>query len=210
MKKQKTKKLKRVSSNKTINNSKSKSETKNILYFVLILIITTLLSTALHMILLHTGLFKNIDVLFYRGIVLLILVLIIIVLALYLIKDRYLKISIKDIICIAIVILSFNLTFFTLVPVTIDRSITVFTLGKYNEAYDNSLSKEEMEKIFIDEYVFDRGAFDKRFKEQVTTGSIKKDENSDKYILTNRGKNLIKIFEIIGKMYNVDLSNMSK
>ena len=150
------------------------------------------------------------DVLFYRGISLLILVVIIIALLLLLFKDKYLKISIKDIICIIIVIISFNLTFFTLVPVTIDRSITVFTLGKFDKAYENALTKEEMEKIFIDDYVYEKGAFDKRFKEQVTTGSIKKDEYSDKYVLTDRGKMLIRLFELIGRLYNVDLTNMSK
>ena len=214
MKKQKPKKLNKKT-NHLKNNTRLKSDKNSInkndvLYFIIVLIITTMFSVLLHILLLHTGIFKNMDVLFYRGLLLLILVVIIIALVLFLLKNKYLKINIKDIICILIVIFSFNLTFFTLVPVTIDRSITVFTLGKYNEAYNNALSKEEMEKIFIDEYVLDRGAFDKRFKEQVIAGSLKEEENSDKYILTSRGKTLISLFEIIGKMYNVDLTNMSK
>ena len=214
MKKQKQKK-----SNNKISHLKNNTKTKNnskivfkneVLYFIIVLIITTIISVLLHILLLHTGIFKNMDVLFYRGIFLLILVVIIIALVLFFLKDKYLKINIKDIICIVIVIFSFNLTFFTLVPVTIDRSVTVFTLGQFDKAIEKSLTKEEMEKIFIDDYVYEKGAFDKRFKEQVTTGSIKKDENSDKYVLTERGKTLIKLFELIGRLYNVDLTNMSK
>ena len=222
MKNQKQKKINKKT-NHLKNNTKTKSikDLKNnfdknsiikneILYFIIVLIITTITSVLLHISLLHTGIFKNMDVLFYRGIFLLILVVIIIALILFFLKDKYLKINIKDIICIVIVIFSFNLTFFTLVPVTIDRSVTVFTLGKFDKAIEKSLTKEEMEKIFIDDYVYEKGAFDKRFKEQVTTGSIKKDENSDKYVLTDRGKTLIKLFELIGRLYNVDLTNMSK
>ena len=224
MKKQKIKKSNnKISDLKNNTNTKTKSKKdlkssfkknsiiKNeVLYFIIVLIITTITSVLLHISLLHTGIFKNMDVLFYRGIFLLILVVIIIALLLFFLKDKYLKINIKDIICIVIVIFSFNLTFFTLVPVTIDRSVTVFTLGKFDKAIEKSLTKEEMEKIFIDDYVYEKGAFDKRFKEQVTTGSIKKDENSDKYVLTDRGKKLIKLFELIGRLYNVDLTNMSK
>ena len=214
MKKKKSKKLNNKMThlkNNTNSKTKSKKDLKNeIFYFLIVLIVTTILSVILHMGLLHTGIFKNMDVLFYRGIFLLILVVIIIALILLFLKDKYLKINIKDIICILIVIFSFNLTFFTLVPVTIDRSVTVFTLGKFDKAIEKSLTKEEMEKIFIDDYVYEKGAFDKRFKEQVTTGSIKKDENSDKYVLTDRGKTLIKLFELIGRLYNVDLTNMSK
>ena len=224
MKKQKIKKTNnKVSHLKNNTNTKTKSKKdlkssfkknsviKNeVLYFIILLIITTIFSVILHIGLLHTGIFKKMDVLFYRGIFLLILVVIIIAFILLFLKDKYLKINIKDIICIVIVIFSFNLTFFTLVPVTIDRSITVFTLGKFDKAIEKSLTKEEMEKIFIDDYVYEKGAFDKRFKEQVTTGSIKKDDNSDKYMLTDRGKTLIKLFELIGRLYNVDLTNMSK
>ena len=214
MKKQKVKKQNKLKTKKVdIKKTSKKNNSIKIndtLYFIIILAAATIISTILHMILLHTGLFKNMDVLFYRGIFLLIVVVIIIVLSLLFLKDKYLKINVKDIICIAIVILSFNLTFFTLVPVTIDRSVTVFTLGQFDKASENMLTKEEMEKIFIDDYVYEKGAFDKRFKEQVTTGSIKKDENSDKYVLTSRGKTLIKLFELIGKLYNVDLKNMSR
>ena len=203
----KPKNSKKTISVKRINEVKKKNN--DVLYFIVVLAISTLLSMILHMGLLHTNLFNNMNVLFYRGIALIFVDMIILFIVLKLLSDRFLKIDIKDIICIILVSFSINITFFTLVPVTIERSVTCFTLGKFDTSENKTLNKSDIEKVFIDSYVYENGAFDKRFEEQVTTGSIEKIEN-DEYRLTKRGENLINMFHFIAKLYNVSLKNMSR
>ena len=94
---------------------------------------------------------------------------------------------------------SINIFFFCMVPVTIERSISVFMLNEMNEK--DFYTKKEIENLFIEKYVYEYGAFDKRFKEQIATGTISK--TNSKYYLNKNGKKLLKKFKFIKNIYNI-------
>lgn len=181
--------------------------------FVLFLILNTILGFIICIVLFHTALFANVKVLMYRGILLIVVTGIILAVFYYVInkitkgKGCLSRFEAKDIFAAIIVFMCIKLMFFTLVPVTVERSVSVFTLSKIAFMENQTISKPEMEEIFIDEYVDKNDAFGKRIDEQLVTGSIKKNAD-DTYTLTNRGNFLVNFFRFIGKLYNADMKNM--
>ena len=152
----------------------------------------------------HTPLFAGLDVFFYRGLALIIFwgVIISAVLAFLrrCIKDIFLP---RDVITLFIIFCCVNVVFFTHVPVTADRSVTVFMLGYMTDNEDQSFDEQEMEDYFVERYVHDYQAFQKRFHEQLETGTIE-EAASGEYRITESGKKLMKIYEKVGEAYLID------
>lgn len=96
--------------------------------------------------------------------------------------------------------------FFTLVPVTVERSVSVYML--FNIDKNDGLTKDDIQKDFIDNYVIENDAFQKRIMEQEVTGSIKLDEKDSKYKLTSRGKFITHLFKTISFIFNADTKLM--
>ena len=153
----------------------------------------------------RTGIFSGIDVFFYRGIVLIlfwgsITSILLLFLRQFFFKDVFL---IRDAAMFFVVFCSVNIVFFTHVPVTADRSISVFMLG-YMADHDTELfTEEEIEQYFIDRYVKDFGAFDKRFHEQAETGTIE-EVSPGQYRITESGEKLMTIYEKVAELYVLD------
>ena len=142
-----------------------------------------------------------IEVYTYYGFISLAILTIILILILYfLVKKSILKFDIKD--CIIIVILCFfvNCLFFGMVPVTMERSISVFMINELDK--DKQISKTEIEQNFINKYVYENGAFDKRLVEQMAINNI--EENNTTYNLSKRGKFMLKCFKLVDKVYGVN------
>ena len=110
------------------------------------------------------------------------------------------------------------MVFFTLIPVTVERSVSVFMLS-YMDTYtaetentanvsgDGNLNghftQDQIAEIFVDKYVNEYGAFDKRFDEQLTTGSI--EQNADgTYSITDKGRFIVKMFRLISDVFDTD------
>ena len=91
---------------------------------------------------------------------------------------------------------------FTLIPVTVERSVSVFMLSYMSDHSDTAYTEDDIEEVFIDEYVETYGAFQKRFYEQGVTGSIEETENG--YVITDRGETLVSMFRFIGKIFGTD------
>lgn len=96
-----------------------------------------------------------------------------------------------------------NTVFFVLVPVTVERSVSVFMLSYMEENQDHSFSEEEIKEAFTDKYVDEYGAFEKRFKEQIETGTII-DNGDGTYRITSTGETTVKLFRFIAKMFDTD------
>ena len=111
-------------------------------------------------------------------------------------------ITIRDVILLFMVFCCVNVVIFTHLPVTADRSITVFMLGYMADNPDESFTEEEIEAYFVDRYVGDYGAFDKRFYEQEETGTI--EFTGEGYQITESGENLMKIYEVVADWYCLD------
>jgi len=186
-------------------NKKTISKFKIFLKFFLLHCLFFCLGTVFFIFLFRTKLLTNIDILFYRGIGLLIISSIFLSAAMIL----YQKISngfftLRDIILALVLFFCVNLTFFTHLPVTAERSISVFLLDYLNKNPERFLTKEEITKIFIDKYLSEGKAIEKRLHEQLFSNNIIKEGNS--YKISNQGKNLMKFYRLIASIFKINKS----
>lgn len=93
----------------------------------------------------------------------------------------------------------FMCLFFTLGPMTIERSYSIYSLA-YMTDYDEICGYEEIRDQFITGYV-DGGATKMRIEEQVSIGNLKK--IGDKYEITKKGKSLIKLLRVVEAVFPV-------
>ena len=177
-----------------------------ILYMILFIAGSVLFVASFRMIL-----FKNLDVFFYRGLCLILFWGILssgaMALLKYLKNIKYLEkwrkiITIRDIILFFTAFCCVHTVLFTHLPVTADRSISVFMLGHFADHPDEIFTEQEIEEYFINRYVRDYGAFSKRFHEQEETGTIQR--VGDGYQITRRGRDLMRLYEKIAVWFDLD------
>lgn len=150
----------------------------------------------------HTPILKGMEVLMYRGIVFIIMAGLMSMLGMFLCTKKWKELfDIKDVILMFLGFCSVNMVLFTLIPVTVERSVSVFTLS-YMEENPQAYTVEEMEEIFNEKYVQEFQAFDKRFKEQIVSGNV--DETEDGFVLNERGKFTVKFFRTVAAMFDTD------
>ena len=103
-----------------------------------------------------------------------------------------------------LILLSFacviNLAYFALIPTIVDRSISVFVM---NELATEPKTQEELEKAFVEGFVYGGGAVPKRISEQSLSGNIIQLEDG-RYELTTSGHGAVGMFRFLGKIYNTD------
>jgi hypothetical protein len=119
-----------------------------------------------------TPLFAGQTILFFRGIELAFVAAAIIAGASALLARRWRALDWTTILAATSMSLAFNLCFLTVIPVTIDRSISVFLLARIEQAGPRGLSAEEARKLFIDDYVVGMDQIGRRFDEQTKSGNI--------------------------------------
>lgn len=160
--------------------------------------------SSFYIFLFKTPLFKN-SVLFYRG------VFLIIVSALFFIGMFLLarKTTHQTILrpsffasCL-IAAISLNLVFFTLIPVTLDRSLSTFILKALQEENSSSCghgyTDRELEKKLIADYFIAGRALEKRLHEQTIIGNII--TRNQCVSISKRGEVTLKILQAIYNLY---------
>ena len=169
--------------------------------------VTLLSATVAWVMLFHTLLLSG-SVFFYRGLVLLAIVALVVAIVLFVLRHTVLRglLGIRDILLILSLLLSVNVVFFTHVPVTADRSISVFMLAWMNRA-DNPLTADEIEQGIVQEYVIDREAIAKRLEEQLVTGTVV--PSGEGYVLSDEGRSLVALYEFIARLFDIDTDNLS-
>lgn len=142
------------------------------------------------------------SILFYRGLELILLILLVYAF-LYFFTSRNEK-TIKyssaffSAGCISFAI---NMSFLIVVPVTLDRSVSVFLLADmYNRG--GVVSSEQLKNDFIQIYVEQYKAIDRRLEEQVKSGNVAVTQNGN-YELTTRGSNFIEFSRILASAMNI-------
>lgn len=164
--------------------------------------------TVFFIILFHTPLLIK-SLFFYRGIWLLcIATLLMLISHLLFRKLGYIHFfTIRDVVLSIVFFFCINLVFFTHLPVTADRSISVFILAYMNNHNDQSLTKNTITNVFINKYITNNDGIQKRFDEQITSGNIKK--NQDNYHITEQGKLVILFYKFISDIFVIDKKNFS-
>jgi signal transduction histidine kinase len=145
----------------------------------------------------HTSLFSQQPILLYRGLNILWTVT-----AIYILYGFYLftikKHVIETYIAAVVIAASLTLVFFVLVPVTVDRSVTTFLLTTLTEKHvscSEGATQTELTSDFINKYVVQNGAIERRLDEQQRTATIEPMDQCWK--LTPKGKKLVDFFNTI-------------
>ena len=172
---------------------------KLILLYIGIYLVCSLMFVGLF----HTGLLKSMNVLMYRGIAFIVLTGLIAAIVMGVIRKFWKFVTIRDIIMMFVIFCCVNTVLFTLVPVTVERSVSVFMLSYMDENSDKTFTQEDVGEIFTAKYVNDYGAFEKRFNEQVVTGTIKQNPDGT-YSITDRGRFIVWGFRTCAEWFDTD------
>ena len=159
--------------------------------------------TALFIGLFHTDILKNMEVLMYRGVAFIVMTGVIAAVVMGIIRKFWGFVTVRDIIMMFVIFCCVNMVFLTLVPVTVERSVSVFMLSYMDENSDQTFTQESVGEVFTSKYVEDYGAFDKRFDEQVVTGTIEQNPDGS-YSITERGRFIVKMFRTIAEWFDTD------
>lgn len=173
---------------------------KTIIFYGVDVIVSTVLFVALF----HTPLFRNVDVFCYRGVILLLIAaLFSAVFAWAGMRGlKQLEMDGKDIFAIFCIFSGITLGWFILIPVTVERSISVYMLSYMDQNDRYEITSEEFGNIFYDSYIEDFKAFEKRFAEQEISGNIEAKNNG--YVITDSGRFIVNLFRICADLFDTD------
>jgi hypothetical protein len=115
------------------------------------------------------------------------------------------KRSIHDSLLFVLAFFCFNLVIFTHLPVTADRSVSVFLLGYMSK--HQAVTPFQLREAVVDIYVDKNQALEKRLNEQIQTGTIV--QRGDTYMLTPRGASLVSFYGMIAGLFGIDKTNLS-
>ncbi len=147
--------------------------------------------------------FTGVTILFYRGLLALgvcgVLTAAILTLAAW--RWPALPLGARDFAGAAITAVALNLCVFTLGPVTVDRSISVFMLSRFDRA-DRPLTLDDITGDFKDIYVGQWDQMRRRFGEQVASGNLEK--SGDGYRLTPQGRAFMNTARLMARLFATD------
>lgn len=176
---------------------------KTLFYSIVVYGVSVLVASGVFIGLFHTKLFSGITVFFYRGVIFLFIASAVAALVTFGIKSFFASLSLdmKDVFISFVLFFGFTLGWYTLVPVTVERSISVYMLS-YMDQNPKAVTEEDFEKIFFDNYITKYGAFRKRFNEQLLSGNIKKTDGG--YVITDNGRRVVNLFRASASLFNTE------
>ena len=148
------------------------------------------------------GVLAQLDILFYRGLVLIALSFLLTfgLLALVLRNIPAAPVGPRDAFAAAVLSLSLNLGFLIVVPVTVDRSISIFVLGQMAAQPDRVFTADGMSDLFTRVYVGDDRQIARRLREQAVSGTVER--QGDGYRISARGRLVIGTARIVAKLFD--------
>ncbi len=179
---------------------------KRIAHTIAIYIFIILISTVIFILLFHAPILKWLDVFFYRGCVFLLLSAVISA-ALTLLAAKKLKrlqLEAKDAVVVFFLFAGFTLGWFTLLPVTVERSVSVFMLSYMDQNDETGMTADEFGDVFYEKYIEDFGAFDKRFAEQELSGNMVALEDGSGYVITENGRFIVNLFRLCANLFDTE------
>ena len=160
------------------------------------------LGFALLIVLFKAGVFGSITILFYRGVVLCGVAFVLTAVAgCYGLKRSRLG-TVRDGFAAACLSLGLNLAFLVLVPVTVDRSVSVFMLAYMDAHAGEQLAAPTIEAAFDRIYVRQLHAIDRRLAEQIRSGNVEAVDGA--YQISARGRSFIASAQLIAWLFDTD------
>jgi len=176
---------------------------KNVLKLIGLYLLIFIVCFVLFVALFHTPLLAGMQVLMYRGLAFIIITGALAAVIMGVIRHFWKYITIRDIIMMFVIFCCVNTAFFVLVPVTVERSVSVFMLSYMDENSDQTFTQDSVGDVFTTKYVEDYGAFEKRFDEQVVTGTIEENEDGS-YSITDEGRFIVSMFRMMSDWFDTD------
>ena len=168
---------------------------------ILLLAVLTVVGFAIFVGLFLAGIAASVSILFYRGVALALVAAIAAgIIALWPARrtsDSSLPVA------AAALSLSFNLCFLVLLPVTVDRSISVYLLSTIEQRQESGITSAQLERSFVDDYVVRMGAIDRRIDEQRRSGNVTVD-GGGKVHLTLQGERFMSFSRVIARLFGTD------
>jgi hypothetical protein len=158
----------------------------------------TVLGFAIYVLMFWAGVGTSITILFYRGVVLAVVTALVTALIASWPARRTGDSSLP--LAAAVLSLSFNICFLVLLPVTVDRSVSVYLLSTIER---RQMSPAELQRAFIDGYVVKMGAIDRRIDEQRKSGNITVAPDG-KVSLTKQGERFMDFSRLIARLFGTD------
>ncbi len=152
----------------------------------------------------RVDLFGGVDILFYRGLADLAAVGLVLPLVLAL-PIRILRaarvLAARDAVAATLAAIGVNLAAFTLGPVTLDRSVSIFILSQFAST-PAAITTEQMAARFVTTYVCDWKQIDRRLAEQVTSGNL--EQTPSGYRLTAQGRAFMVTAQSMARLFRTD------
>ncbi len=150
------------------------------------------------------GILAGMSVLFYRGLVLAVLAAIAtgLLLAAAIRRLRHPELRPRDAVAAAIVSLSLNIAFLVVVPVTVDRSISVFILGRMASDGGRVHDADELRRMFVDGYVIENRQIERRLQEQLLSGNLERAGNG--FRISAQGLTFIQLARASAWLFDAD------
>lgn len=98
---------------------------------------------------------------------------------------------------------SFCLSFFVIVPVTIERSVTTFMLGRMERS--GPMTKDQIRSLLAIDYMDETNAVERRTNEQIISGNLKVNDNGE-FELTNNARWFLRFSEFLAALFSVQPS----
>jgi hypothetical protein len=170
-------------------------------YFIFYVVISTI-SLSVFIAIFKIGIFDSIKVLFYRGIVIAIMTAaIVFIFGAILAMRGALHTSMA--LAAAVVSSSINLSVLIILPVTIDRSVTVFLLGHMAHHPQQTFSAHDLESHFIKVYLGTFQQMQRRMDEQELSGNVER-MGAMRYRITPQGQQFIAISRKVAWAFGTD------
>lgn len=156
---------------------------------------------ALLVIMFKLRIFHGIDVLFYRGVVLIGIAGILTFVG-FIYVSHWFRADFRTALTAALLSMSINLTFLVIFPVTIDRSISVFLLAYMDQHPDKAFTPSQLRSVVSDIYVGQYQQIDRRVDEQLISRNVSQLGGS--YQISAQGRAFVSFARVIAWIFDTD------
>jgi len=177
---------------------------KGILPYIGIYIGVFIVFTIIYFWLFYSSVFSFQHVLFYRGLLYLLLTCLGIFAGILIVSIRLKYRYFESLIAALVFAASIHLNVFVVFPVTFERSISMYlltTLEKNRTTICGGLTKEQMKEGLINTFIVEKDALQKRVTEQSIINMI--EEKNNCYMVTNQAVRFLHFSTFIKALYNI-------
>ena len=148
----------------------------------------------------RVGLLGGLDILFYKGLALIVLSALATFAILVWATRRRRDPGPRDAFAATVLSLSLNLSFLVVVPVTVDRSISIFMLGEMAARADEAFTPDAMSGLFVARYVTQGRQIERRLREQTVSGNVAPVDGG--YQITRQGLVVVAGARVVAWLFN--------